>query len=177
MSDLDFGRAEYEQPTVIDGQTGAVDEPGPASVASLPLALLFGAVAAIVGTGVYAAVAMTGFMASIVVIGIGWVVARAMMTATGGRGGQPFQIAAVALMYFSCSTGELISILLGQHSNVLHVFSVPGNYPTIAQWIFFGPLMEFTGNPVWAALGLLFLFYGGRRAWAMAAGSPGFGSR
>ncbi len=179
MSIPDFDRAEYREPTVIDGSTGYnapgyIDVPQRVPMAALPVAVVYGAVAAVVGAGVYAAVSMTGFMVSIISIGIGYVVARAMMTATRGLGGRPYQIAAVALTYFSCTLGSLAGALLRQHVSLLALFH-PGNFVQIATYVLVGPFLEFTGNMFWAAMGLLILFYGLRTAWQMAAGTPGFG--
>ena len=174
MSIPDFERAEYEQPTVIDGTTGYVETPQRAGLAAFPLALLYGAVAAVAGAAAYATISMTGFMVSIVAIGIGYVVAKAMMTATRGIGGRPYQIAAVVLTYFSCTLGSLAGALLRQHISLLALLQ-PQNFPEVLSDVLVGPLHQFSGNGFWAVMGLLILFYGLRTAWQMAAGVPGFG--
>lgn len=174
MSIPDFERAEYDQPTVIDGSTGYVETPQRLSMAAFPMALLFGAGAAVAGAAAYAAISMTGFMVSIVAIGIGYVVAKAMMTATRGIGGRPYQIAAVALTYFSCTFGSLCGSLLREHVSLL-VLLQPANLVQVVSYVLFGPLLRLMNSPLWAAMGLLILFYGLRTAWQMAAGVPGFG--
>ena len=174
MSIPDFERAEYHQPTIIDGTTGLRETPPKPGMAAFPLALAFGVVAALVGAAVYAGVAMTGFMVSIVAIGIGYVVAKAMMTATRGLGGRPYQIAAVVLTYLSCNLGSLGASLLREHVSVLAILR-PELLTQVLGYLLFGPFMRFFGNPFWAAMGLLILFYGLRTAWQLAAGAPGFG--
>lgn len=177
MSIPDFERAEYHQPPVIDGATGYVETPRQPGMAALPLALMYGVAAAIVGAAAYAAIAMTGFMVSIVSIGIGYIVARAMMTATRGFGGRKYQIAAVVLTYLSCTLGSLCSLLLREHVSPLVLLNHPEILPQLVSYLLFGPFLRFMNSPLWAAMGLLILFYGLRTAWQMAAGSPGFGQQ
>ncbi len=174
MSIPDFERAEYHEPAVIDGATGFVEASPRLSVTTFPLALLYGALAAVAGAAVYAAISMTGFMVSIVAIGIGYVVAKAMMTASRGIGGQRYQIAAVALTYFSCTFGSLAGAFLREHVSVFAML-LPANLPLVVRYVVFGPFLRFLDNPFWAVMGLLILFYGLRTAWQMAAGVPGFG--
>lgn len=73
-------------------------------------ALLYGLGAAIVGGIAYWAVFKMGFQIGIVAIGVGWLVAKAIMKAINERGGRKFQILAVALTYFAItmSYGALI---------------------------------------------------------------------
>ena len=175
MSIPDFERAEYHQPPVINGATGYLETPRGPGAAAFPLALVYGVVAAIVGAAAYAAIAMTGFMVSIVSIGIGYIVARAMITATRGFGARQYQIAAVVLTYLSCTLGSLCSSLLREHVSPVVLLNHPELLPQFAGYLLFGPFMRFMSNPFWAAMGLLILFYGLRTAWQMAAGSPGFG--
>jgi hypothetical protein len=173
MSTPDFDRAEYVEPDVIDGNTGFVVGSPRASNAALPLALVYGVGAAIVGAIGYAIIGLSGFMVSIVTIGIGWLVAKAMMTATKGVGGRQYQIAAVALTYLSASCGEILD-------DVWHIVHSGGQIshfvtPALIPAILFAPFLDLVHNLGWGVLGLLILFYGLRTAWQMAAGAPGFG--
>ena len=173
MSIPDFVRAEYVEPRVIEGEVvGAPLRRGSSS--ALPLAVLYGAVAAIAGSIGYGLVASMGFMISIVAIGIGWLVARAMMTATSGIGGRPFQVAAVVLTYLSVSLGNLVHPLWGLYRQGVPVGRLLGN-PYLLKYLVAGPFMELGGG-INGILGLLILFFGLRTAWKMAAGSPGFGN-
>ena len=173
MSIPDFERAEYVKPDVIDGTTGLVDGSARASTAAFPLALVYGAAAAIVGAIGYALVGLTGFMVSIVTIAIGWVIAKAMMTATRGVGGQPYQVAAVLLTYLSASVGRVLDILFAAHRQGYNLGQVSPLF--IVKYSLFGPFLRLASDPGWGLLGLLILFYGLRTAWQMAAGAPGFG--
>ena len=173
MSVPDFERAEYVEPVVVDGNTGYVMGSSRATSAMLPLAVLYGCVAALVGAFGYAVIGLSGFMVSIVTIAIGWLVARAMMTATKGIGGRPFQIAAVVLTYFATSGGELLDIFYHVHKEGYSLLHLPVVFT--AKYILFGPFLALLHSPGWGAIGLLILFYGLRTAWQMAAGSPGFG--
>jgi hypothetical protein len=173
MSIPDFERAEYEQPTVIDGNTGYVETPQRPGMAAFPLALVYGAGAAIVGAIGYALVGLTGFMVSIVTIGIGYIVAKAMMTATSGLGGQPYQIAAVLLTYLSASVGRVIDIVVEVHKEGYSLSRISPGF--LISYSLFGPFLRLTHDLGWGLMGLLILFYGLRTAWQMAAGVPGFG--
>jgi len=175
MSIPDFERAEYVEPTIIDGETGYAVGSRRAANAALPLAILYGVGAAIVGAVGYALVGLSGFMVSIVTIAIGWLVAKSMMTATKGIGGRPFQVIAVVLTYVATSCGSLIDILyrVTQHGVKLSQLSPV----SLAKYIVLGPILELMGHFLWGAIGLLILFYGLRTAWQMAAGSPGFGQQ
>lgn len=174
MSIPDFERAEYEQPIVFDGSTGRVETPQKPGMAAFPLALAYGAAAAVVGAVAYGAIAMTGFMVSIVAIGIGYVVARAMMTATGGMGGRPYQVAAVVLTYLSCNLGSLGSVFVREHVSLTAMLQ-PEILPQMISYLLLGPFLRLTHDLGWGLMELLILFYGLRAAWQMAAGSPGFG--
>ncbi len=173
MSIPDFERAEYEEPTVIDGTTGYVETPPRRAMAAFPLALVYGVLAAIAGSIGYALVGLTGFMVSIVTIGIGYIVAKAMMTATRGVGGQPYQIAAVVLTYFSATMGDVLDDIYRAHQHGMALSDV--SPILVVKYAVFGPLLEVASRPGWGLIGLLILFYGLRTAWQMAAGSPGFG--
>ena len=173
MSIPDFGRAEYVEPRVIEGEVVGVPlRRGPAN--ALPLALVYGTLAAIVGSIGYGVIASLGFMISIVAIGIGWLVARAMMTATGGVGGRPYQIGAVVLTYLAVTAGGLLHSLYGLYRQGVPVGSLLAS-PFLLKDLLLGPILD-VGRGLNSIIGLLILFFGLRAAWRMAAGSPGFGN-
>lgn len=173
MSIPDFERAEYRQPQTIEGESsGQGSSRVRGGATAFPLALLFGAAAALVGGVGYALIGFSGFMVSIVAIGVGWLVARAMMTASGGVGGQVYQIAAVLLTYFAVTLGELLDLLHYSGIPMTAVLHVPA--PLLLRQLVAGPFLALR-NPLNGGLGLLILFFGLRTAWRLAAGSSGFG--
>lgn len=170
MSIPDFERAEYNNPQVIEGEV--VGRPVRTGAgAAFPVALLYGAVAAAAGCAAYTLIGFSGFMVSIVAIGVGWLIAKAMMTGSHGVGGQPYQIASGALTYLAVSTAEML--------DMLHYSGIPltaiGRFPIawIARQVVAGPFLALR-NPFNGAIGLLILFFGIRSAWRIAAGGPGF---
>ncbi len=171
MSIPDFERAEYTTPQVIEGEV--VGHPlTRRSDAAFPLALLYGAAAAILGSIAYGMVASLGFMISIVAIGIAWLIVKAMMTASGGIGGRPYQVAAVALTYFAVSMGELLPLLYRAHHDAgLAIISLVN--AVVLKYVLIGPFLELE-NGFNGILGLVILAIGLRAAWRWAAGSPGF---
>lgn len=174
MSFPDFRRAEYLEPRVIEGEVAG--KPLPRGDSALPLALVYGIVAALLGGIVYGLVASMGFMISIVAVGIGWLVARAMMTATGGTGGRSYQIAATLLTYFAVTFGNLVHPVWVLHQRGMPTGQILAS-PLLLRYLLLGPFLELSGglSSINALLGLLILFFGLRTAWTMAAGSPGFG--
>jgi hypothetical protein len=169
---MDFERAEYLQAEPMEGQI--VGRPVAASgMSAFPLALLFGAVAAVVGSIGYALVGLTGFMVSIVAIGVAWLIAKAMLTASGGVGGRPYQIAAVVLTYFAVSCGELIHPLWTVVEKGVPILRL---LPVFLKYALLGPFLELQDG-INGVLGLIILGIGIRAAWKMAAGGPGFGNR
>ena len=172
-----FDRAEYVQPQVIEGVVvGKPLSSQPLSrraPASFPLALLYGAIAAILGSIGYALVASMGFMISIVAIGIAWLIAKAMMTASRGIGNRSYQIAAVLLTYFAVSFGELLPLLWRAHQQHGASLRILLN-PVVLKYILFGPFLELQQG-LNAIIGIVIIGIGMRTAWRMAAGSPGFG--
>ena len=163
----DFTRAEYHEPVVIDAY------PPPNADARLPQALVYGVGAAVVGAVGYAVVGLSGFMVSIVAIGMAWLIAKAMMSATGGVGGRHFQIAAVVLTYFSVTLGQTMDSVWFLHGRGLPVGLAMSLYSSVLlKQLLLGPFLRgFSG-----IIGLVIVGIGMRQAWVMAAGSPVFSS-
>jgi hypothetical protein len=79
---------------------------------SFPRALLFGAGAALAGCAIYAIVAIaTGAEIGLIAILVGVMVGKSIRRASGGSGGRPQQILAVALTYFSITTSYIPVII------------------------------------------------------------------
>jgi hypothetical protein len=170
MSMLNLDRAEYNQPEAVqpqtlDGNAGYVMARPDHTV--VPKAIFFGIGGASAGAMLYALVGLTGFMVSIITVAIGYMVGRAMMTATGGYGDRSYQVLAVVLTYFGTTGGMLIDEIYHAQG---HISPLAGVLILVA-----GPVLELFGNIGWGAIGLLILFYGLRAAWRIAAGTPGFG--
>jgi hypothetical protein len=64
----------------------------------------FGVAGAILGFGIYVAFALaTGWMVGYISLAIGYIVGKAIMMGSGGRGGRRYQVAAVLLTYMAVS--------------------------------------------------------------------------
>src|SRR5205809_558776 len=95
---------------VCAGQRQAVL--GPASGRVFGKSVLYGLGAALAGSALYGIVLLaTGAEFALLSILIGIMVGKAMMHASGGRGGRKFQIVAVLLTYGSITTGYVPSII------------------------------------------------------------------
>ena len=70
--------------------------------------LLLGAGAALAGLILYAAFTIvTNLYLGYIALGVGWLVAKAMMKGSNGMGGRRYQITAVILTYFAISVAEI----------------------------------------------------------------------
>jgi hypothetical protein len=71
----------------------------------VPLALLYGAGAAVAGAILYVAVALiTGYTIGLIAVAVGWMVGKAVRKASGGVGGPVYQAIAVGFAYLSMLT-------------------------------------------------------------------------
>ncbi len=125
-----FGTAEYgKAPTVLSctscgspivGKTFTIDGKPACSKCALPTgtaasshaayvqALIFGTLAAAVGLACYATFTIvTHFYFGYVALGVGWMVAKAMMVGSKGVGGTRYQIAAGLLTYAAISLASV----------------------------------------------------------------------
>lgn len=181
MSLPDFDRAQYVEPPshppqTIEGYSGDYRPGAPAD--AFPRALLYGFVAAVVGSVGYALVGLSGWMVSIVAIAVAYLIAKAMMTASGGGGvgGRRFQVAAVVLTYLAVSFADVLDLAYYVHRDrgfpYGNIFA--HNVPLLLKITLFGPFLQL-GDGINGILGLVILAIGMRSAWRLAAGSPGFG--
>lgn len=80
-------------------------------------ALLFGAIAALLGCAIYALLQATlPFTIGYFAIGVGWVIGRAMKQGSGGLGGRRYQITAALLTYAAISV-SFIPVYIYEHRN------------------------------------------------------------
>jgi len=86
---------------------------GGADVTGFPVALLYGAVAAIAGTLVWYLVmkALNGSSFGILAIVLGYAIGRAVRTGAGGRGGTTYQALAMLLTYASICASDALYVL------------------------------------------------------------------
>lgn len=163
MAIPDFTRADYTRPepsgSALEGEVVGVPLRRSAG-GLLPLAILYGAGAAIVSGIGYAVIGLSGFMVSIVAIGMGWLIAKAMMVASHGVGGRPFQIAAAVLTYFSVTLGQTLDIYWFHRAELVGA-SVSELFAIFSKYLLAGPFLRLQNNGISGAIGLLILFIGG----------------
>ena len=87
---------------------------------SLARGILFGVGAALLGLGIYAAFALTtGLMIGYISLAVGYLVGKAIVMGSGGRGGRRYQIAAVVLTYAAVSLAA-VPIAISLHLKQKH---------------------------------------------------------
>jgi hypothetical protein len=156
------------------------------SQAAFARGVLFGIGGAILGLGIYVAVALTtGLIIGFVSLAVGYIVGKAVVMGSGGLGGRRYQIAAVLLTYMAVSLAAVpmaISYMkqrsAQQHAQVSG--SATANAPkmspakAVATLALIGLASPFLAlaNPAHGIIGLIILFVGIRIAWRIAAGRP-----
>jgi hypothetical protein len=155
-------------------------------------ALLFGVGAAILGMVLYATFAIaTGIVIGYAALAVGWLVGKAMIKGSNGVGGRRYQIAAVLLTYAAVSTAaipvwihyageqkqsqrqQIAQPQEGSESGAQREQSTssrPGMLSALGTLVLIGlasPFLEFSSDPLGAAIGLVILFVGMRFAWRM----------
>jgi hypothetical protein len=189
-----FLKAEYlkERPAQICGQCGrpigirsyVVDsklvcdrceaQAHPASHSGFVRGMVFGAGAAIVGLALYATFTITThFYFGYVAFGVGWLVAKAMMTGSRGVGGKQYQIAAVLLTYAAISLASVPILIAAAVQDAAdrgiqtHVdwASIAGK---LVAWGIASPFLQLREG-VGGVIGLVILLAGLRIAYRMTA--------
>lgn len=189
MSDMpQFSTAEYTQPTLqscrfcntplateyyrVRGQSACAGcaatarsaQGDVASHAAFSRAVLFGIGAAIAGLAGYAAFTIaTSFYVGYVALGVGYIIARAMKTGSGGLGGRRYQIVAAILTYLAIALAEIPIGLCQMHAKA------PAGRLLVAgiQLLPLGlisPILEMS-SPAHGLINLVILFVGLRIAW------------
>jgi len=160
--------------------------------------------AAVAGLIAYAVISIVlqGWVISYMSFGVGWLVATAMMKASGGVGGRRYQIAAVLLTYAAVSMAAIPiwMYFANQHRSEQQQKHQaepqkgsepdsdsdqppPNQQPrpalTLGAWLgrvamlgLASPFLQLRYDPFWGAMGVVILFIGMRIAWRMAAGRP-----
>jgi len=162
----DFSRAQYADSTAVaDGMDEGLSARQIAAGEAFPMAVFFGVLAAILCTFAYAAVWSFGIMFGIVVIGFGWLIAKAMLFASKGYGGRLYQIVASVLVYFTVTCGKLVLPLWqGMHSGS----PIPAGY--LLEYVFLGPILRLQTG-ISGVLGIVILGYAIRMTWQMGKGT------
>ncbi|MES2391389.1 MAG: hypothetical protein V4555_07100 [Acidobacteriota bacterium] len=136
-------------------------------------ALLFGAVAAVIGCIAYAAFEIaTGWMIGYVAIGVGWLVGWSMKKGSSGLGGRRYQIAGALLTYAAVAVAYVpIALHHNTDTDATHL----GLIGSIVYYVvLFGgglisPILSFMDSVSQGAFNLLFLFFGIRTVWRLTA--------
>ncbi len=167
----DFEKAQYvAEPAAPAAEQGLLetswDQEPPGG--SLGPALLFGVVAAMLGSIAYAAFTIiTHIEIGFVALFLGAFIATAMMRGTEGIGGRTYQVIACVLTYLSVCTAYMLEVLWGAHERGRDLSHV--NYVKLAGFGIAAPFLALE-NFVSGAIGLFILFLAIRSAWKVAAG-------
>jgi len=151
--------------------------------------VLFGIGGAILGFVLYVTFALvTGLVAGIVSLAVGYLVGKAIIIGSRGIGGRRYQVAAVLLTYIAVSLSA-VPIAVSQHmkqksarqhAQAIEPAAVPAPKTKMSPAKALGVLTvlgltsPFLGlsNPAQGIIGLIILFVGLRIAWRIAAGIP-----
>ncbi|AEU38631.1 hypothetical protein [Granulicella mallensis] len=158
-----FDQAEYLGPPAVP----------PAFDSAIFLrAIAFGIAGAIAGAIVYAAfIGITHIQIGYLSIGVAYLVAKAMTMGSNGRGGRPYQVAALILTCLAVAFGN--SLLLWWEIKDQGILLSPRVLYFLGRFGLMKPFLEFQHSPGGAILGLFILFIGLRAAWRMTSGEPG----
>lgn len=114
---------------------------------------------------------LTGINIGYLALVVGWLVAKAMMVGSNGRGGRPYQIAAVILTLISVALSNAVIVYwFGQKEN-----PIPLTLLNIVSLLIAGcvhPFVRLLSSPVGGMVGLFIIFIGARAAWRMTSGDP-----
>jgi len=135
--------------------------------------LLLGIGAAILALAVYAGFTIaTHIYLGYLALGVGWIIAKAIIKGSNGLGGRHYQIAAVLLTYFAISLAE-VPILLAR---IMRDPQFHGTLPAVLvhfwpRLLWYGVASPFLAlrSPFQGAIGLVILFIGLRIAWQLTA--------
>ena len=170
----DFEKAQYVAepvaPVAEPGLVGASWSNEPAKD-KFTQALLYGIGAAIVGSLAYAGFTIvTHIEIGYVALGVGYLVGKAMLAATGGVGGRRYQIAAAVLTYLSVSMAAVPEILYSVHKQGTELSQIGAHgMLVLARYGAISPFLGLTEG-IGGFLGLFILFIGMRAAWSLTAG-------
>jgi hypothetical protein len=148
--------------------------------------IVFGVAGAILGLGIYVAFALgTGWMIGYISLAVGYIVGKAIVMGSKGRGGRRYQIAAVLLTYMAVSLAA-VPIAVSQHMKQKAAQQQAQQSGSAAEAPKMSPgkamgLLTLLGlaspflalsNPTQGIIGLVILFVGIRIAWKITAARP-----
>jgi hypothetical protein len=170
------------------------------SHAAFARAMLLGGGAAVLGMALYAAFTITtNFYFGYIALGVGWLVAKAMLKGSNGIGGRRYQIAAVLLTYAAISVAAvpigIASVVKHKNDTAVEQKRADDATTSSAQdsgssenagqsrseigrllvqlvlWGLASPFLELQ-DPLHGLIGLVILFVGLRIAWQMTSARP-----
>jgi hypothetical protein len=131
--------------------------------------MLFGLGAAILGLIFYAGVTIvTNLYIGYVAFAVGWLVGKAMMLGSNGKGGKRYQIAAATYTYAAVSLAAIPIALSGHDVSVSNLIA---QLPRLLLLGIASPFLELQQELGFGLIGLVILMVGIRIAWQMTAGS------
>ncbi len=152
---------------------GAVRAPAEGTTRAFAQAVVFGLVAAIVGSVVYAAVEIgTGWTIGYVALAVGWMVGKGMKLGSRGRGGRRYQITAALLTYCSVSMASMAVIVhaIQKQNPDVHLVANEKLIASLLRYGLLSPFLELR-HGLGGIVGLFILFIGIQAAWTLTAGS------
>jgi hypothetical protein len=133
--------------------------------------ILFGVGAAVVGAVIYGLVGMFVHIGYVGLL-VGYMIGKAMMTASDNLGGRKYQIAAGLITYFAICLATVLEVIFGairQGHGPTHL-SV-GLLQFIALFGVAAPFLRFEGNFGSGLINFIILIVAIRGAWRVAAGT------
>lgn len=129
--------------------------------------LIYGGVAAVAGSLIYA---IAGVWIHIGLVGllVAFMVGKAMMTASDGKGGAQYQIAAVTLTYFAISTAALLEAIFARA--IYHAEPLSLSMSKVLLVVLGSPVLRVLGNPRSGIINLAILFVSLRGAYRFTKG-------
>ena len=165
---LNFDRAEYTpEPPSPEFYAANAGDGG-----ALSRAILFGLGAAILGCLLYAGFTIvTHIEIGYVALGVGYLVGKAMIAGSKGRGGRSFQIAAAVLTYLAVSMAAVPELLWSLHKEGSAVGQISSRgWLVLTKYGVASPFLGLT-HGIGGILGLFILFIGIRAAWRLTSAS------
>ncbi len=134
-------------------------------------AVLYGVVAALVGSIAYAAFTIvTHIQIGYLAVGIGYIVGKAMLHATHGLGGRKYQVVSAVLTYLAVSMAAVPEILWSMHSRGMDLSHISTRGMVfLARYGIASPFLELQQSLGGGLIGLFILFIGVRAAWGYTA--------
>jgi hypothetical protein len=174
--DLNFDRADYTSspatPTILPPAAPVPEyvQSNAGDSGAFLKAILYGLGGAILGSILYAGFTIvTHIEIGIMAIGVAYLVGKAMMAGSGGRGGRNYQIAAAILTYLSVSGAAVPEILWSVNKNNTGTGHISAHgYLVLAKYGVASPFLELADG-FNGIIGIFILFVGIRAAWRITS--------